>query len=364
MYQKPVSLVTGMDLEYKVLVTGFEPFGGHVTNISQTVASTMEGRRKLACPWDGSTLDVVVDVDILPVDSRGAHRTAERLRKGEAWDAVLHVGLCETCEQPRIERLARDKLHMRLPDNAGRQVTDATIDDAGDRGCWVDPTVWEAEAFPTSYTVSTDAGAYLCNETYHATLKAVCEVGPSQPLPSPVLFLHLPGERHLPLETAEAFADACLAHLLHPYPEPVVHVVAAAVRANEGYLVTRRNSDQADAGLWEFPGGKCDPGESWSHAIVRELQEELNLEVIPLHPIGSWYRSTGHDAFAIHLVACTPVALDEPSLSVHDAFDWLSATSSLQRPWAGRDGEMSDYLQHRVKPMSSTHRLHPSNVRR
>ena len=364
MYQKPVRCFSPMGTDYSVLLTGFEPFGGHKTNISQIVVLAMAGSRTLTCPWTGSPLRVHVETDVLSVDSKGAQRTSERIHQGERWDAILHVGLCDACEVPRIERLAQDKLHMRLPDNAGRQVLGATIDDAGVRGCWVDPTVWVSERFPSTYTISVDAGAYLCNETYHATLKALCEVEASTPLPSPALFLHLPGENHLQISEAEDFVMTCLAHLLRPYPVDPVHVVAAAVGQPEGYLVTRRSLDETEGGCWEFPGGKCEVGENWKQATAREIREELELEVKPFHPLGSWYRVRGSDAFVIHLVSCTLEDAVEPSLSVHDAYEWISASGDASLSWAGRDGEMNAFLQKHFKPMLPTHHHHSSNAHR
>ena len=350
MYQKPVRLLLSMEPTVTVLITGFEPFGGHETNISQLVVSRMAGPRTLVCPWTNELLQVRVEVDVLPVDSSGARRTAGRLHKGEQWDAILHVGLCDSCEVPRIERLAQDKLNMRMPDNAGRHVVGATLDGEGDRGCWVDTTVWNPALFPTAYTLSTDAGAYLCNETYHATLKALCEVGTNAPLPPPSIFLHLPGEKHMSIEDGEAFADACVAHLLRPYQCEPVHVVAAAVLHDGGYLVARRSPGEADAGQWEFPGGKCDPGEDWNEAIARELQEELSIEVSPRHPLGSWYRQRDGDGFVIHLIACELVDRNgAPSLTVHDASMWRSGSSTSPLSWAGRDGEMDAFLQDRIR---------------
>ncbi len=352
MYQKPVRLLMSMDSSFKVLITGFEPFGGHATNISQLVVSRMAGHRNLACPWTAESLTIIVEIDVLPVDSMGAQRTASRLRKGERWDAILHVGLCDSCDVPRIERLAQDKLNMRMPDNAGRHVVGATLDDAGARGCWFDPTVWNSGAFPTAYTISMDAGAYLCNETYHATLKALSEVGTHDPLPPPALFLHLPSEKHMSIEDGETFVDTCVAHLLRPYPDEPVHVVAAAVLHDDDYLVARRSADEADGGQWEFPGGKCDPGEDWREAIARELQEELSIEVNARHPLGSWYRQRGEEGFVIHLVACALVDREvKPSLTVHDAYMWRGATPSSPLVWAGRDGEMDAFLKNHIKSM-------------
>lgn len=56
-------------------------------------------------------------------------------------------------------------------------------------------------------------------------------------------------------------------------------VAAAVVRQSEGYWLVRRGPGMRDAGMWEFPGGKVEPGESVAQALVRELWEELGLRV-------------------------------------------------------------------------------------
>lgn len=59
-----------------------------------------------------------------------------------------------------------------------------------------------------------------------------------------------------------------------------IHVAAAAITDVRGRILLARRTDGRDlAGLWEFPGGKCEPGESPEHALVRELQEELGITV-------------------------------------------------------------------------------------
>jgi 8-oxo-dGTP diphosphatase len=60
---------------------------------------------------------------------------------------------------------------------------------------------------------------------------------------------------------------------------PLLLVVACALVDTDGrVLLSQRPEGKALAGLWEFPGGKVDPGETPEHALVRELEEELGIE--------------------------------------------------------------------------------------
>lgn len=60
----------------------------------------------------------------------------------------------------------------------------------------------------------------------------------------------------------------------------MLHVVAAALVDTDGrLLVQQRPHGKPMAGLWEFPGGKIDPGETPERALIRELHEELGIDV-------------------------------------------------------------------------------------
>jgi 8-oxo-dGTP diphosphatase len=64
-----------------------------------------------------------------------------------------------------------------------------------------------------------------------------------------------------------------------------LHVVAAVLERDGRVLVARRPAGKADAGLWEFPGGKCEPGEGAIDALRRELREELGITVTAAEPL-------------------------------------------------------------------------------
>ena len=65
-----------------------------------------------------------------------------------------------------------------------------------------------------------------------------------------------------------------------PAASPVLLVVAVALVDVDGrVLIAQRPKGKAMAGLWEFPGGKVDEGETPEAALIRELQEEIGIDV-------------------------------------------------------------------------------------
>lgn len=71
-----------------------------------------------------------------------------------------------------------------------------------------------------------------------------------------------------------------------------VHVAAAVIRGADGsVLIARRADTQHQGGLWEFPGGKVEEGETVQAALARELQEELGIHVTAARPL----IKVGHD---------------------------------------------------------------------
>ena len=127
-------------------------------------------------------------------------------------------------------------------------------------------------------------------------------------------------------------------------------VACALVDADKRVLIAQRPEGKALAGLWEFPGGKVEPGEAPEHALIRELKEELDLTVEPdaLDPFA--FASHAYPDF--HLLM--PLYLvsrwaGEPKLDPHagQAMAWakLSELSAYQMPPA--DVVLVDRLKER-----------------
>ena len=79
---------------------------------------------------------------------------------------------------------------------------------------------------------------------------------------------------------------------------PTVLVVAVALIDADGrVLIAQRPEGKQLAGLWEFPGGKVDPGERPEAALIRELKEELDIDVNEVCLAPFVFASHAYDSF-------------------------------------------------------------------
>jgi mutator protein MutT len=113
-------------------------------------------------------------------------------------------------------------------------------------------------------------------------------------------------------------------------------VLAAIIERDARFLLSRRLEGTHLAGLWEFPGGKCEPGETHEDCLARELREELGVE----STIGDELIVTEH-AYAdrtvrLHFRRCTISGAPQPLLS--QELRWVTKTDlrALDLPEADR----------------------------
>ena len=121
-----------------------------------------------------------------------------------------------------------------------------------------------------------------------------------------------------------------------------VRVVGAALLRDGRVLASRRTEPPRLAGLWEFPGGKVEPGESDAEALVRELREELQVDVEVGDQLGQEL-PIGETA-VLRVYVCRLLS-GEPALVDHDAHRWLSAADLLDVPWIPVDLPLVEQLR-------------------
>ncbi|MCO6457577.1 MAG: (deoxy)nucleoside triphosphate pyrophosphohydrolase [Pirellulaceae bacterium] len=97
--------------------------------------------------------------------------------------------------------------------------------------------------------------------------------------------------------------------------------IAIAVVRHEGQvLIGQRPAGVPLAGLWEFPGGKLQPGESVEAAAVRECLEETGLEVLPESHLADISDQYAHGAVHLTFIACRPL---DPAQTPAAPFRWV-----------------------------------------
>lgn len=92
-------------------------------------------------------------------------------------------------------------------------------------------------------------------------------------------------------------------------------VVSAAVIERDGYvLVTRRLQGTHLAGCWEFPGGKCERGETLHACLQREIREELGVAIEIGDEVFTAEHVYAERAVRLHFFACTLLGEPQPQL--------------------------------------------------
>ncbi|EMY35960.1 NUDIX hydrolase [Arthrobacter crystallopoietes BAB-32] len=122
-------------------------------------------------------------------------------------------------------------------------------------------------------------------------------------------------------------------------------IVGAAVldslSAPSKLLVARRSAPESLAGMWEFPGGKVEPGERCEGALRRELREELGVGIeLGFELIGPLQQGWPLNDAAAMRVWCACIVDGEPApLEDHDELRWVSLRSEdlMNLPWIPAD---------------------------
>jgi len=103
----------------------------------------------------------------------------------------------------------------------------------------------------------------------------------------------------------------------------IIKVTGALIQKNDKYLIGRRGPNEKSPGLWEFPGGKIEKGETPIECIKRELKEELNINA----EIGDLVTKYNYDypnvSYLLYFFKVKSY-IGEFKIIVHDKLEWVS----------------------------------------
>ncbi|MFE3198983.1 (deoxy)nucleoside triphosphate pyrophosphohydrolase [Embleya sp. NPDC059237] len=119
-------------------------------------------------------------------------------------------------------------------------------------------------------------------------------------------------------------------------------VVGAAILHRGRLLAACRSAPAALAGGWEFPGGKVEPGEDETAALVRECREELGVTVRPVRRLpGAWPLGTG---YVLHVWLADLISGEPRPLQDHSEVRWLAPTAVADLDWLAADRPAVDLV--------------------
>ena len=122
-----------------------------------------------------------------------------------------------------------------------------------------------------------------------------------------------------------------------------IRVVAAIIRDGDKIFATRRGHGEFKGG-WEFPGGKVEAGETPEEALIREVREELDIEIA----VGELVETVEYDYPAFHLsMDCfwAEVVSGELVLKEHAAARWLTKEELGNVEWLPADVGLIERLK-------------------
>lgn len=123
----------------------------------------------------------------------------------------------------------------------------------------------------------------------------------------------------------------------------MTEVVAALIWNHDRFLACQRPAHKARALLWEFVGGKVEPGESREAALIRECREELGVTVKPL----DIFMDVVHEYpdVTVHLILFNAVITDgEICLLEHNDARWITAAEIPEYTFCPADKEILEQI--------------------
>ena len=126
----------------------------------------------------------------------------------------------------------------------------------------------------------------------------------------------------------------------------MTEVVAALIRQGEKFMICQRPAHKARGLLWEFVGGKVEPGETKEQALIRECREELAVTV----SVGEIFMDVTHEYpdLTVHLTLFNAVIAEgEPQKLEHNDIRWITPREIPDYEFCPADVEILEEIRAR-----------------
>ena len=224
-----------------VLITGYPKFSNFENNVSEKILLLLK---------EIDFGKIRIFTELLSVDEFGSKFTANKIKSGETFDVIIHLGFSSKSTKIRFEKYAYNEYKMSKPDNSGRCISNGEIIDNQKEKYQtnIDFSSLNYEFEKESHIEwSEDPGRYICNETYFNTLNAISEKSRNNDVK--VLFVHLPSELILDISKQIKIITRLIKCMTKPYLE----VVGGLIFDGENRILScRRPKGKPWASWWNF----------------------------------------------------------------------------------------------------------------
>ena len=123
-----------------------------------------------------------------------------------------------------------------------------------------------------------------------------------------------------------------------------ITVIGALIQEGSKYFIGRRWPNEKSPGLWEFPGGKIEDGESHQECLKRELKEELNINAEIGELYSEYVYKYPHISYKLYFY-CIKNYTGEFNFNAHDKLEWANSDQFHQYNFLPGDEPLMDTIR-------------------
>ena len=124
----------------------------------------------------------------------------------------------------------------------------------------------------------------------------------------------------------------------------MINVVAGIIYRDDGkFLIAQRNLNKNQGGLWEFPGGKLEPGETCEEALAREIREEMAADIEVLECVGENIHHYPEKDIRLMFYKAKLLS-DDVTLLEHEDCRWITKEDKDKFEFAGADVKVFEMI--------------------